>query len=306
MSETTRAELEGRLGGAELRASELSEEVVRARGELNNVDIILRSLLAKLRALRGAGYVFFMDLDTEIRGFLERWQEVRGPLLSRLTALDTWARGELMNIRSSIGDARSYLLSGDLASARVLAENVERMLAGLEEKVRSEVEGVRREISSYVGRARELEKLLGLIENSMAILRRASFSLGPDEDLVFAAKSKLVDEEKLEGFFYMTDKRLLFEEAREVVVRRRFLFFAEKEVRRRLALELPLEEVAGMSKSIIGLLAGFGLKVSLRSGRELVFDLTGEEVDFVLKALDYVKSGRASMDKMALRGLSGP
>ena len=305
MNESLRSVLEERLGGAELKTSELSEEILRTRAEFNNVDITLRGLMAKLGALRDAGYIFFRDIDVDIKGLSDRWHNIRRPLLSRLVTLDSWAREEIRSIRSSIEDARAYLRSGDAASAEALTENVERLLAELEERVRSEVEEVRREIRSYVDRARELEGFLKLIETSLAILREASFSLGPGEDLIFAAKSKMMDEEKIEGFFFMTDKRLLFEEAREVVVRRRFLFFAEKEIRRKLVLELPLEEVTNMSKGIVGLLAGFGLKISLRSGRELVFDLTGEEVDFVLRAFDYVRSGRADVDKRALRSPAG-
>jgi len=95
----------------------------------------------------------------------------------------------------------------------------------------------------------------------------------------------------------MTDERLLFEEIREVVVRRRFIFFVEKKVERELVLGLPYDEVKDMSKAIIGLLAGYGLKVHLADGRELVFDLRGEEVDFVLDALRYIRSGRAKADK---------
>jgi len=298
MSDAVGEALRRRLKRASSRLSELLETLSKARADLDKLNGSIAELGLRLSKIRSTGYPFFRNLDEELRALKRSWNEVRGSLLTRLITLSSWANSKAEEIRAMVRMARQRLRAGDQASAEVEAASVEDLLSEVEKRLRPEVAGVEEALRPFTEELDRLSRTVRLIENSLPFFEQASFKLKPGERFLFATKSKLVGEGEAKGVFYMTDERLLFEEVREVVVRRKFLFFTEKKLERRLLVDLPYERVEDMSKTILGLLAGYGLKVSLAGGAgELSFDLKEEEIDFVLGALNYIRSGRAEADK---------
>jgi len=303
MSDVVSEALRRRLRKASSRLTELLEALSKTRADLDKLDGLLTDLELRLNKVRSTGYPFFRSLDEELKVLRRSWNETRGSLLTRLITLNSWASSKAEEIRSMAKTARQSLRAGDQASAEVEVASLEDLLNEVEKRLRPELAGIEEALRPFSEGINRLTASIKLIENSLPFFEQASFKLKPGERFLFAAKSKLVGEGEAKGVFYMTDKRLLFEEVREVVIRRRFLFFTEKKLERKLLIDLPYDRVEGMSKTILGLLAGYGLKVSLTGGAgELSFDLKEEEIDFVLRALNYIRSGRAEADKKLFSG----
>jgi len=303
MSDVVSEALRRRLRKASSRLTELLEALSKTRADLDKLDGLLTDLELRLNKVRSTGYPFFRSLDEELKVLRRSWNETRGSLLTRLITLNSWASSKAEEIRSMAKTARQSLRAGDQASAEVEVASLEDLLNEVEKRLRPELAGIEEALRPFSEGINRLTASIKLIENSLPFFEQASFKLKPGERFLFAAKSKLVGEGEAKGVFYMTDKRLLFEEVREVVIRRRFLYFTEKKLERKLLIDLPYDRVEGMSKTILGLLAGYGLKVSLTGGAgELSFDLKEEEIDFVLRALNYIRSGRAEADKKLFSG----
>ena len=302
MSEQLRAALEERLRHDEYELEAMSGRLRAMRAKLARVSTLLPGLLGRLRALRARGYVFFRDLDLRLRSLQEGWRPLEEELSTRIAALETWVSMELEVARAALRDARWRIEEGDFEGARARLSDAELKLGEVRGRLEVELSAIERTLAPFASSCEEADKMLKLIEASLPLFESASFPLKPGESWLFAAKGRLLGEEKVKGVFYMTDQRVLFEAHREVVVRRRFLIFAEKRVEKELALDLPYEVVGAMSKGIVGLLAGYGLRITPKPGSglgEVVIDLKGDEADFAVRAFDYVRSGRAAADKAA-------
>ena len=277
----------------------VSRHLGDVRARLARVSTLLSSLLGRLRAVRARGYAFFRDLDARLSSLQEGWRSTEEELSTKLAALETWASMELEVVRSALRDARWRLEADELEGARACLSDAELKLGEVKGRLEVELGAIEKALAPFASSCEEADKTLRLIEASLPLFESASFPLRPGESWLFAARGRLLGEEKVKGVFYMTDQRILFEAHKEVVVKRVFLIFAQKRVERGLLVDLPYELVDSISKGIVGLLAGYGIRIAApRAGlEELVVDLRGEEADFVLKAFDYVRSGRAAADK---------
>ena len=299
MSDHLRAALEERLRHGESELEAVSRHLRDVRARLARVSTLLSGLLGRLRAVRARGYVFFRDLDVRLSSLQEGWRSAEEDLSTKLAALETWASMELEVVRSALRNARWRLEAEELEEARACLSDAELKLGEIKGRLEVELGAIEKALAPFASSCEEADRMLKLIEASLSLFGSASFSLRPGESWLFAAKGKLLGEEKVKGVFYMTDQRILFEAHREIVVKRVFLIFAQKRVERELLVDLPYELVDSISKGIVGLLAGYGIRIAApRAGlEELVIDLRGEEADFVLRAFDYVRSGRAAADK---------
>ena len=300
MSDHLRAALEERLRRDESELEAVLRHLRGVRAKLARVSTLLSGLLGRLRAVRKRGYAFFRDLDARLSSLREGWRSMEEELSAKLAALETWASMELEVARSALRDARWRLEANELEGARARLSDAELKLGEIKGRLEVELGAIERALAPFANSCEEVDKVLKLIEASLPLFESASFPLRPGESWLFAARGRLLGEEKVKGVFYMTDQRILFEAHREVVVKRIFLIFAQKRVERELLVDVPYELVDSMSKGIVGLLAGYGVRVTApRAGvEELVVDLKGEEADFVIRAFDYVRSGRAAADKV--------
>lgn len=239
------------------------EDVFSAVGDIDNK---LTKLPFDLEALRDRGYVHSGQLEDKLEALDDKWDEVRPRVEKALaeqvqrldTDLDQAERqmSRLNNANAAV--AKSVDTAVDALGSRVTAAR--RAVEGL-------YEGIKTELYKIEFSLGQVQKMLDLMAGSSEIsLQEAEGPL-----LAVAAKWQQDGEDGPEGYLFLTDQRLLFEQREEVVTKKRFgLFKAESEMVQKLQIATQVHEIEQISHKEEGGFLGMGKADIL----ELVFAAT--------------------------------
>ena len=212
-----------------------------ASDALDQVVTALDELPFRVQNMRRRGYLFRSDLEARIESLSEGW-----PATQQQVQLEIQRRSRRLMSRALAIDGQLRQLElyrNRLASlAPPLLTQVEHGLDRLEEQVEAEVKVIEELFDTHVQQVREIGQQIGHMEWMLDQFATATFGLYQGEGTVEAVQAQqfLDGEGGPKGVLYLTDQRLLFEQKEEVVVKRRFLVFTEKETVHKLLWELPI------------------------------------------------------------------
>ncbi|MCC6601733.1 MAG: hypothetical protein IT327_00915 [Anaerolineae bacterium] len=239
------------------------EDVFSAVGDIDNK---LTQLPFDLEALRDRGYVHSGQLEDRLEALDDQWDELRPRVEKALTEqvqrldteLDQAERqmSRLTNANAAV--VKSVDTAVDTLGSRVTAARG--AVAGLYEGINTELH----KIEFSLG---QVQKMLDLVAGSQEI--RLQEAEGPL--LAVPAQWQQDGEDGPEGYLFITDQRLLFEQREEVVTKKRFgLFKAESEMVQKLHIAVQVHEIDQISHKEEGGFLGMGKADIL----ELVFAAT--------------------------------
>lgn len=246
-----------------LEAQAQMEDIFSAVGEIDNK---LTKLPFDLEALRDRGYVHSGQLEDKLEVLDDKWDQIRprvekalGEQVQRLDReLDQTER--LVN---RLGNANAALVKTvdsavDGLGSRIAAAR--RAVDGLYDGIESELNKIEYSLG-------QVQKMLELMAGSQEIsLLEAEGPL-----LAVAAEWQQDGKEGPEGYLFLTDQRLLFEQREEVVTKKRFgLFKADSEMVQKLQIAVQVHEIEQIVHKEEGGFLGMGKADIL----ELVFAAT--------------------------------
>lgn len=203
-------------------------------------DALLNHSLT-LEALRARGYVHGGQLDDRLNALDDQWDDVRPRVESLLRANVGQLDQEVDAVERRVAalataPSEAAVRSADMAlnSAKTRIDKVEDNLSGLYSALESDL---------Y-----RLEADLGRVEKMMTWLDEApDIVLRETEGPIVAAKAEWQRDSEgngPEGYLFLTDQRLIFEQREEVVTKRRFgIFKAESEMLQSVLLTLNANEI---------------------------------------------------------------
>jgi len=118
-------------------------------------------------------------------------------------------------------------------------------------RIEDSVRDLRRVVESMIDKAssqaRDIERRFFSIKSRInmalwctSLLLQASFKLYDDENMVSAYSVKLMGEEKVKGYLYITDKRLIFEAEKEIVLKKVLFIPTKKKKVREVVYDIPI------------------------------------------------------------------
>ena len=246
-----------------LSAQAQMEDVFSAVGD---IDDKLTKLPFDLEALRDRGYVHSGQLEDKLEALDDQWDKLRPRVENALneqvqrldTDLDQAERqmGRLNNANAAV--VKSVDTAVDALGSRVTAAR--RAVEGLYDGITAELYKIEYSLG-------QVQKMLDLISGSSEI--RLQEAEGPL--LAVATKWQQDGEDGPEGYLFLTDQRLLFEQREEVVTKKRFgLFKAESEMVQKLQIAVQVHEIDQIAHKEEGGFLGMGKADIL----ELVFAAT--------------------------------
>lgn len=246
-----------------LSAQAQMEDVFSAVGD---IDDKLTKLPFDLEALRDRGYVHSGQLEDKLEALDDQWDDLRPRVEKALneqvqrldTDLDQAERQMTRLNNANAAVAKSVDTAVDALGSRVTAAR--RAVEGL-------YDGIKAELYKIEYALGQVQKMLDLMAGSSEIsLQEAEGPL-----LAVAAKWQQDGEDGPEGYLFLTDQRLLFEQREEVVTKKRFgLFKAESEMVQKLQIATQVHEIEQISHKEEGGFLGMGKADIL----ELVFAAT--------------------------------
>lgn len=246
-----------------LEAQAQLEDIYTAVGEIDNK---LTKLPFDLEAVRARGYVHSGQLEDKLEAIDDKWDEVRPRVETAIAEQVQRLDRELDQTERQVnrlGNANAALVKTvdsavDGLGSRVTAAR--RALDGLYDGIQSELYKIEYSLG-------QVQKMLDLMAGSKEIyLLEAEGPL-----LAVEAEWHQNGEEGPEGYIFLTDQRLLFEQREEVVTKKRFgIFKAESEMVQKLQVAVQVHEIDQIVHKEEGGFLGMGKDDIL----ELVFAAT--------------------------------
>ncbi|MEK7276494.1 MAG: hypothetical protein AAB427_04020, partial [Chloroflexota bacterium] len=216
--------------------------------DVTQLDQQLSKLATTLENVRNQGYKYSGDMDTKLYDVISQWQSLKpqveqaiGGQASALTQSAAGLQGTLSQLAARAGNAaqaRSLLPSAS-STVNSLLSNASQA----ESTIEAMYGNVKSDASAVTGR-------LSRIETMMALLAGAKFKLAEGESGIMVVKAKLDKDgkEDPEGYLFITDKRLIFEQNQEVATKKVLFVATEKEKVHEVLVETPLSEI-GIAKA---------------------------------------------------------
>ena len=223
--------------------TDLIEETTRLGNDIEDLP-------ESLTEVRRRGYTFRSYLENKIEVIAEQWDDINGKI-------DSWIEGASDDTEEKLAKGQAYVqvfaeepLTGKQEQAanqlEALLDTVETQVDVAEERVRVLYDEVQREV-------RETNSQLRQIVNYLDLADEAAFELDGGESIYMVAKAEWDDGgEKPDGFLYLTNQRVLFEQKEKVG--KTFGMFGGKEVQE-ILWEAPLstlQEATNEDKGMFG------------------------------------------------------
>lgn len=221
---------------------------------IGDLDSKLTELPFAIETLRTRGYVHAGQLEDKLEALENKWDEVRprveAALRQHVARLDT----ELDNAERQVGLLRTPN-QANVQSANTAVNSLSRQIeaasgavaglfAGLSDQLHDAEQGINR-VTTMLDRLQEAHEIQ---------LRQAEGPL-----LSVDCQWQQNEEEGPNGFLFLTDQRLLFEQREEVATKKLFgLFATEKEKIQKLLLDIDVADIESVTDKEEGGFLGFG------------------------------------------------
>jgi chromosome segregation ATPase len=270
------------------------------RSEMSQLDQQLSKLSQTLEGVRKQGYVYGGDVDPKLYDLMSQWQSVRPQAEEAISQHAYSLSQSAANLHGPLSQLARY--TNNAAQARSLMPSASASVQGLIDAAQNAESSIEAMYSNIRSEASAIETQLRPIEAMMALMAGARFKLAEGESAVMAVKAKLDKEgkdEDMQGYLYLTDKRLLYERKEEIVKKKVLFIATDKELVHELVMETSLANVAGVKASKKGLMGnedhldvGFG-------GQAVHFHLDGQDSREWQALIERAKSGGLESERAA-------
>jgi hypothetical protein len=307
MTEQTPAQLlASQISSLSTKIGELQTEarLSSLRDSLEDLDGQTSGLRPCIYDLRERGYVFGKGLEARADGLSSQWRSLRPGVLREIERQAPLLASELSRLEPQLAMIQSR--AGNPAAAKPAADTLERSLETLESKI----DAVARDITGMFNQCqtdvRGLKSTLDRVGQMLERFAGASFRLLPTEGAVMAVKAVYSRDAKIEkedpdGFLFLTDQRLLFEQNEEVATKKVLFITTAKEKVQKLLLDAPVALVQDVQASKKGL---FGhedhLALTFQSGAPVYqawFHLDGQDCNEWQQLIGQSRSGELEKDR---------
>lgn len=247
---------------------------------IGEIDSRLTELPFTLENLRERGYVHAGELEDLLEALDDKWDEIR-------PRVDTALRAQVRRLDSDMDQTERQLNrlrvtnQSAVKGAETAVSGLERQIRGAKTAVSGLYGGIDTELYKIDHEFSQVKTMLDLLDGSQEI--RMQEAEGPL--LAVASEWQQDGDDGPEGYLFLTDQRLLFEQREEVVTKRRFgIFKADSEMVQQLHIDVSVHDIESVQHKEEGGFLGMGKDDII----ELVFAATAplSRARFHLKGQD--------------------
>lgn len=281
---------------------EYSGKLASMKSELNALSFKSRNMHSRVN-----------QLDENINGISTRVQNIRSNKYHSQKSLENMSETLSETWKTASPSIESYgLEQGNLISQRQrdLETNLNRsnslselerfasQLSTIDHEVINIENIIQGQLDEYQNQYHVIDSELKIVEETISNLSNTSINWKNNEHPVLAVKTHDLTNDR-HGVLTLSNKRILFEEVKEEVIRKKFLFTTEKKTTRDLILDQPVGSIDEIEKGRVGFFKGAGLylKFKPQTGlNELKIDTNGNDDDKIIRFYNYVISGEAEKE----------
>jgi hypothetical protein len=220
--------------------------------ETSRLGNTIEQLPESIEAVREKGYKYHAYLEGKIEVLAKQWDDVSDKI-------EDWLGKEVSELEDDLARAEAYVTKlgiGDkvTSTTQMVADKLGAMLDTLEVQVKASEEKVRALYTEVSTESNKTQYVLTQIGRYLGWLDEAGFQLDAGEGLYMAAEAEWDDgKDKPEGFLFVTDRRLIFEQNEKTG--KTFGMFGGKQTQQVL-WEVPVESITHVTPEDKGMFGG--------------------------------------------------
>jgi hypothetical protein len=224
-------------------------DLVSETSQLGNA---IEQLPESIEAVRDKGYKYHAYLEGKIEVLAKQWDDVNDKI-------EDWLDKEVEELEDDLARAEAYVTKlgiGDkvTSTTQMVSDKLGAMLDTLEVQVKASEEKVRALYTEVSNESNKTQYVLTQIGRYLGWLEEAGFQLDTGEGLYMAAEAEWDDgKDKPEGFLFVTDRRLVFEQNEKTG--KTFGMFGGKQTQQVL-WEVPVASITHVTPEDKGMFGG--------------------------------------------------
>jgi hypothetical protein len=274
----------------------MNSRLHRARTEANNIpryvqnlDNEIMNLKRRISDIRSQNYVYLRELEREYSELAEKWDPRKVSIESEVNQkVDSFIH-KLDSIENQLTPQVGY---SALKSMEPEARELEVYLDQVRFLVNAQLE-------EYEQEERRIQNKVFVAENTMDNLSSTVINWLQGENPVISVEAYILDTGE-RGVLTLTNNRIIFEEEKEIVLKRTLFIATQKKKLKEVRLEKPIGTVDTITKGRVGLLKGSGAYVTFKPSAglsELKIDLNDRDVENLISFFGMIDSGHFDQEQ---------
>jgi hypothetical protein len=277
-----------RLASINRDLNSLSFRTQNISSRVSQLDDNIRNLSTRISNIRNNRYYSQRNFEKIAEDLIGKWSSVSSNIQSlsnnKINEITSRQRNflALVNRTDSLIELDRYAYQISDLSRDV--NNIERMIQG--------------QLNDYQSDYNIMNNDLITAEETISNLTNSSIEWKNNEHPIIAVKIHNLTND-IRGVFTLTNLRIIFEEVKEVVIRKNLFFVTEKKTTKEVVLDQPIGSIEEIEKGTVGFFKGAGLyfKFKPQTGLdELKFDTSGNEDEKIIYFYNYIISGEAERE----------
>jgi predicted nucleic acid-binding Zn-ribbon protein len=250
--------LQQNIQSAQYKINDLQNGVrlTSVRDDLEDIDAKIKQLPGVVLEVRTKGYLFEKSLEGKIEALSPQWTSVRPGIVTRINQLTLQLETEVRKIDPIMQELTSRsrnpgAASSYLSQVNSAVETMESKVSSAENSLRGMYDSINSEVENLENHCRQLIEMLDQFAS-------AGFHLLATEAPVQAVKAVWAvngkeDNDDPEGYLFLTDQRIIFEQNEEIATKKFLFITTESEKVQKVLFEFPVALVKDVTASKQGL-----------------------------------------------------
>jgi hypothetical protein len=271
--------------------SQLNSLSIRTKNlpsRIDQFDLKVNNISNRIKNIRQNNYYSQTNLESEYENLSKNWNTVHSSVLnSNYNQVNTALRRQ--------NDIENRL---NLSKTPLEINQLEAQLSDFTHSIAMMENSLNNQLQEHQNRYNSINNDLLLIENTIAQLENSSIEWKNKEYPLLAIVAKDLTHDK-KGVLTLTNFRILFEEVKEVILRKSFFITTEKKTVKEVTLDQPIGAVNVIEKGRVGFFKGAGLFLRFKPQtglEELKLDTSGNDDEKVIHFYNYIITGEAQKE----------
>ncbi len=286
-----------RVSSLSAELSSASSAVIGVESRPDRLDSRISNFPARIANIRKANYLIQSNLENKQSELSSKWAATSASVRSQVGNGAAISRSQLSALEGELRARSGYVDNpSTLNELEAKIQSTRATISRLESTVNTALAPIESD-------ANVIEQGLSQAERTVELTQAASFKWTEGECPVTAVKAKDMNKDQ-EGVLTLTNRRIILESEKEIVLKKTLFFVTEKKKVREVALDGPIGSVNSLTKGRVGLLAGAGLYIEFKpqSGLQpLKLDTKSDEADNIVSYYGLITTGRVD-DELAKLG----
>jgi hypothetical protein len=308
MPEEVKENLLSEIRSVSENALNIYRKIIDIEGKIAEIDSSSVTLPSRLENIRHREYIFLGYLEKGLDSLYSGWREVAPSIKQAIKSLKNSYQPEIENLQAEIEEVERRIhrsSAGSVHRYKRAIGSLSSKVTTLEDNVEQNTRDIEKTLSQLTERLSSIRRDILIIEKTLQLTSQASFKLREGEYPLLALRAKYLSGDGKEGVLLLTDQRFIFEEEREVVLEKIWIFPTKKRKERFGIAEAPIGSISEVTKGRVGLIEWTGVYIRFKPETgwgDMPFDVRSGEADTIVRFFNYMSNGDADLDKIEQEG----